>query len=184
LWKAVQIAKDTNITTIPKCIFLDGIAIDNSRLPDKFASYFDSKIVTLLSEVSKDDSVFNGEKKVNATSTFFMYKASVKECILSLKLKNSEGFDRIPVRILCDGVDFLLDSLTCLFKLIYDEKKVSDQWLVVKTIPIFKNKGQTKDFENYRPIANLCAASKIFEKLILNHILSIQDYKGVDLTGD
>jgi predicted house-cleaning noncanonical NTP pyrophosphatase (MazG superfamily) len=45
-------------------------------------------------------------------------------------------------------------------------------------------KGQKNDIENYRPIANLCATSKIFEKLVLKRILEIQDNEGTDLTGD
>jgi hypothetical protein len=128
--------------------------------------------------------VYNGDKKVNAINSFFMDRASVRECITSLKTKNSEGFDQIPQRVLVDGVDYLLDPLTCLFKLIYEEIRVPDQWLVAKTIPIFKNKGKTKDIENYRPIVNLCATSKIFEKLVLKPILKIQDNEGTDLTGD
>ena len=39
-----------------------------------------------------------------------------------------------------------------------------------KTIPMHK-KGPRKDIENYRPIANPCSTSKIFEKLILKRIL-------------
>jgi hypothetical protein len=60
---------------------------------------------------------------------------------------------------------------------------VPDQWLIAKTIPIFKNKGQTSDISNYRPIVNLCSTSKIFEKLILKRILEIQDNAGVDFTN-
>ena len=55
LWKAVRNAKDTNTSTLPKCMFLDGIEISNSSLPDSFASHFDSKISALLNEVSVDD---------------------------------------------------------------------------------------------------------------------------------
>jgi hypothetical protein len=54
-----------------------------------------------------------------------------------------------------------------LISLIYKERKVPEQWLVSKTIPVLKNKGQTKIIENYSQIANLCSSSKIFEKLIL-----------------
>ena len=36
--------------------------------------------------------------------------------------------------------------------------------------------------ENYRPIANLCSASKIFEKLILRRINEIQDENQEDIT--
>jgi hypothetical protein len=39
-----------------------------------------------------------------------------------------------------------------------------------------------KDCE-IQPIANLCASSKIFEKLILKRILEIQDEARIDLTG-
>ena len=44
-------------------------------------------------------------------------------------------------------------------------------------------KGNSNDIENYRPIANLCSASKVFEKLILTCILDIQEEAKIDLTG-
>jgi hypothetical protein len=80
-------------------------------------------------------------------------------------------------------VDQLLVPLNGLFELIYNERKVADQWLVSKTILILKNKGQTKDIEKYRPIANLCFISKIFENLILKRIMEIHDENGTDITG-
>jgi hypothetical protein len=54
---------------------------------------------------------------------------------------------------------------------------------VAKTIPVYKNKGNKKDVESYRPIANLCSTSKVFEKLILKHIREIQDKNECDITG-
>jgi hypothetical protein len=57
------------------------------------------------------------------------------------------------------------------------------QWLVAKTIPVYKKKGKTKDNENYRLIANLCSSSKIFEKLILKRFLEIQEKQQIDLTN-
>jgi hypothetical protein len=47
----------------------------------------------------------------------------------------------------------------------------SRKWKVVKTIPIFKNEGDVNNMVNYRPIANLCSISKLFEELILKRIL-------------
>jgi hypothetical protein len=35
--------------------------------------------------------------------------------------------------------------------------------------------GQPQNVESYHPIANLCLTSKIFENLILNQILEIQE---------
>jgi hypothetical protein len=120
--------------------------------------------------------VFSGVKN-------FMCKHHIMECLLSLKCKNSEGFDRIPQRILKDGAKILINPLTAIFNKIYMQKSIPGQWRVAKTIPVFKNKGDKKDIESYRPIANLCSSSKIFEKLILKCILEIEVLNKVDHTG-
>ena len=52
----------------------------------------------------------------------------------------------------------------------------------------FKNnsnsqKGPKQNIENYRPIANLCSATKIFEKLILLRLQKLETLNNTDLTG-
>ena len=64
----------------------------------------------------------------------------------------------------------------------YHTGLIPDQWKVSKIIPIFK-KGDKNKIENYRPIANLCSASKIFEKLILEQIYYLETTNKLDLTG-
>ena len=46
-----------------------------------------------------------------------------------------------------------------------------------RSIPIPNN------YFEYRPISNLCSASKIFERMMLNRLTDIEDENGVDLTG-
>ena len=53
---------------------------------------------------------------------------------------------------------------------------------MAKVIPVFK-KGAKKHIENYRPIANLCSTSKIFEKLILKQIKYLETLNKLDFTG-
>ncbi len=43
--------------------------------------------------------------------------------------------------------------------------------------------GPRTNKENYRPFANLCSTSKIFEKVILARIIQIEKDNNVDLTG-
>ena len=81
-----------------------------------------------------------------------------------------------------DGLEHLLDPLTKLFKLIYNSKQIPQQWSVSKITPIHK-KGPKQNIENYRPIANLCSTSKIFERLILNRILDLEFQNKTDITG-
>ena len=52
----------------------------------------------------------------------------VEECLLSLKPKNSEGFDRISVRILCVAHELLKDPFTALFQKNYEQKTIPEQW--------------------------------------------------------
>jgi hypothetical protein len=51
-------------------------------------------------------------------------------------------------------------------------------------VPVYKNKGNIQQIENYRPYANLCSTSKIFENIIQKRILEIQETNECDLTGE
>ena len=53
----------------------------------------------------------------------------------TLKIKNCEGIDRIPLRILNEGAEILTKPLSKLFELIYEQKQVPAQWKIVKIIP-------------------------------------------------
>ena len=158
LWKAVKAAKDINVNSLPKRMFENNYEIEEDSLQQRFASFFDQKIKKILDDVKISPMVYNGINKITNGNRFFMQLESVKSSMLSLKPKNSEGFDRIPQRILKDGADVLSIPMFRLMDLIYHEKRVPDQWLVAKTIPVFKNKGNKKDIENYRSIDNLCSS--------------------------
>ena len=71
-----------------------------------------------------------------------------------------------------DSCESLNESLFKLFELIYRDGIVPGQWLISKIIPVHK-KWDKSMIENYRPVANLCCVSKLFEKMILkiNHSL-------------
>ena len=73
---------------------------------------------------------------------------NVDRAIKSVKIKNCEGYDRIPQRILCEGIEYLIQPIHRLFSLIYEQKKIPEQWLISKIIPIFK-KGSKNNVENY-----------------------------------
>jgi hypothetical protein len=78
--------------------------------------------------VRVEDGVCNGTRKIESEDKMFMNRAGVFECMKSLKCKNSEGYDRIPERILVDGIDCLVKPFTGLFELVYKEMKVPVQW--------------------------------------------------------
>lgn len=180
LWTAVNIAKDINTHSIPSNMTLAGSEIQTKDQPEAFANFFLNKI--LSNNIVVEDSVYNGKRKILSPELMFMTPENIKECIKTIKVKNCEGHDRIPQRIIVDGVDYLTAPLTRLFSLIYSQNKIPQQWLMAKVNPVFK-KGNKNNIENYRPISNLCSISKVFEKVILKRIMQIQTENKVDLTG-
>ena len=98
-----------------------------------------------------------------------MKTSDIECCVNDLSNKKCEGYDRIPVCALFDARNILLTPFSLLFEKIYDKGIIPEQWKISKIIPIFK-KGNRTEIENYRHIANLCSASKIFERLILLRI--------------
>ena len=67
-----------------------------------------------------------------------MTDADILECLKEIKIKYCEGFDRIPQRILVDGANILICPLKELFRRIYFQNAIPEQWLISKIIPIHK----------------------------------------------
>ena len=117
-----------------------------------------------------------------ASNLDFMTKTDIIACIKMLKIKNCEGYDRIPQRVLIDGIDLLIDWLTKLFSMVYRDCTIPGQWLVAKITPILKM-GSVHSIENYRPVAALCSWSNIFERIILKRIAALELLNDVELVG-
>ena len=182
LWKAVKIAKNEPCNNLPAILTLNNIPVNDTDLPNAFSDYFHNKINTMRQNLAICPNVYNGKCKLIVDSKFFMSESDVDLAMSTLKSKNCEGFDRIPVKILYDARVILKKTLAALFEKIYHENTIPEQWKIAKITPIFK-KGSKNKIENYRPIANLCSASKVFEKLILNQIGYLEKTNKLDLTG-
>ena len=87
-----------------------------------------------------------------------------------------------PQRIIVDGISIFIKPLTILFNSIYTSSEIPEQWRTAKIVPVYK-KGDSKDISNYRPVASLCAGSKIFERLILQRIKNLEKENEVDITN-
>jgi hypothetical protein len=183
LWDAVKIAKDIEPTPIPTTVTKEGLNCSGKDVPAAFADFFKSKVANLEENLTTHNDVYNGRKFINSEEINFMTEDKVAECLNELKIKNCEGYDRIPMRILKDGASILRSPLSTLFGLIYKEKEIPEQWKVAKVIPLHK-KGSKQDVANYRPISNLCSVSKVFEKLIQKRLEQIGEENNVDITGE
>ena len=182
IWKAVKIAKNLNMESLPKNLTLGGMPIAVGDIAGSFATHFNEKVKSNVEKTKVCPNVYNGKCKLMVQSRDFMKPKDVSECMNILVNKRCEGYDRIPLSCIVDAKNVLLKPMSLLFEKIYFTQKIPEQWKVSKIIPVFK-KGNVHQIENYRPIANLCSASKIFERLILKQINYLESKNQLDLTG-
>ena len=58
LWDSVRIAKDLSIESIPIIMFRDNIEVENCKLADSFACFFDYKVKRILESSVVCNNVF------------------------------------------------------------------------------------------------------------------------------
>ena len=88
----------------------NGIQVNSNDLSDAFAGFFDTKVVGIVDSTRVDPGVYNGRQRIFADDWMFMTAERILDSIKDLKIKNTEGYDRIPQRVIIDGG---MISLSC-----------------------------------------------------------------------
>ena len=114
IWRAVNVAKNQNHDSIPTNLTLNGLPVLPSAAADAFAKFFKEKITSHVNNTVVSQTVYNGKNKLIVQNRNFMTKNDVGECIRSLQSKSCEGFDRIPVCVIADAHEILLDPMSYL----------------------------------------------------------------------
>ena len=119
-----------------------------------------------------DEPVLMNEE-INAPIT----ENEINEAAKSLKNNKSPGIDEILNEHIKTSVPHLLPTYHKLFNIIFDKGIIPDSWLIGNILPIYKNKGDIHNPENYRPITLLsCLGNKRLNKFAEeNNILT--DYQ-------
>ena len=90
----------------------------------------------------------------------------VMKAIKNLKNNKSCGLDNIINEYIKSSTELLLPIYVRLFNKILNSGIIPDPWLTGKIVPIYKNKGDSKNPENYRPITILSCLGKLFTAII------------------
>ena len=113
----------------------------------------------------------NANNHLNAPFT----SVEIDKCIKLLKNNKSPGIDKVlNENIKCTKTQ-MLPIYVKLFNIILETVYIPSNWSEGMIIRIFKNKGDSKDPEKYRPIIRLSCVGKLFIS-ILNERLK-QTYK-------
>ena len=100
----------------------------------------------------------------------------IDQCIKRLKNNKTPGGDEILNEYLKLTRHFMPSVYESLFNLILKTGHVPEQWLIGKIIPIFKNKGDPKDPNNYRPITILRCLGKLFTAVLNDRLCNFLEY--------
>jgi exonuclease III len=183
LWEAYKLARDEPITRMPEYIEEEEKSL---KTPEEkaagFARYFMKKVDVITRNSTIMNDIYNGERLDKTPDENFFTMENVKKAISELKPKTCFGFDRIPLKVIKHGGEILLKPIHKILNMIYEQNVIPEQWKTSRIIPLHK-KGSRRKIENYRPISNQCSLTKIFEKLMLQRILKVEDDAKSDFFG-
>ena len=96
----------------------------------------------------------------------------------SLDISKATGPDGISNRLLKEASVPIAEPLSHLLNFSLSLGTFPDDWKLTNVIPIFK-KGDSMLCTNYCPISLLCCVSKVFEKIIFDHIYAYLKCHGI-----
>ena len=180
-WKIMRevIGKHSN-ADLNKCVFnVNGSETNNSQIiTNEFNDYFVNIGPVLANHF--DDSL-NPLQYVNSVVNSIyipiISEAEVTETMFSLK-NSSAGWDEIPAHIIKQNISILVKPITHLINCSIQNGMFPDELKLAKVIPIFKA-GDKKNISNYRPISVLSVFSKVFERIMYEHLIDFIDQNDI-----
>ena len=97
------------------------------------------------------------------------------KAVMLLKNNKSPGIDEIRNEHIKTTLPQLLPTYHKLFNIIFDKGIIPESWLIGNILPIYKNKGEVQNPENYRPITLLSCLGKLFTTIINNRLNKVAE---------
>ena len=99
----------------------------------------------------------------------------IENVVRNLPNNKAVGTDCIRNEYLKSTLHLLLPSYVKIFNIIFDTGIFPESWTLGVIQPVYKNKGDSKDPSNYRPISLLSCFSKVFTSILNNRLNSFAD---------
>ena len=140
------------------------------EIADELGQFFESTFVT--ETMYDENDIFTTYQNTDKITDVDFDYADVQKRLSDLNIWKSYGPDQIHPKILkcLSDIPPFVSMIVQFFKKCYDSCEIPSVWKKAEIIALHK-KGDKCAAENYRPISLTCVLSKIFEKILRNHIL-------------
>ena len=161
------IHKQNNRPTIPDTFIINGKSNSNIReIAEEFNNFFVNIGKQTAKNLPQPTNSFSDYLNGNYAANVFMFptcEAEILHTTTNLKASTSEGYENVSTKLIKQTVKEVATPLAHIVNLSLSHCIFPNDMKLAKIVPIFKN-GNTKLFNNYRPISILPAFSKILEK--------------------
>jgi hypothetical protein len=142
-----------------------GVTSDLGEITRSFNEFFQTVPIEVQSNLGPSQNNYINLVKHNNESIFLTPSGPDEIAKIILKLKNKNGLNEIPIRILKHIKNDISKILSVLFNLILESAVYPGCLKLARVVPIYKT-GDSKQMTNYRPVSVLSVVNKIFEKLL------------------
>jgi len=108
----------------------------------------------------------SSERRLDPRVCGHISKDEIKEALKKMTNGKTEGPNQIPVEVWKYLDEEGLEWLTELFNIIFRTAKMPKEWRSSTVIPLYKNKGDIQDYNNFRGIKLLSHSMKLWERVI------------------
>lgn len=136
---------------------------DTRQTANLFADYFES--------VYSSSSPTNFQCNNNCLHYMQINEDDITKIINSLDCNKVNSPDGLPIIFYKNTLSKIIKPLKLLFELSIIKMQYPTVWKISHVAPIFKA-GDKANIKNYRPISNLSAITKVFDRILHNYILS------------
>ena len=153
------------------------IVSDPAAILEKFNSHFSNIGQSLATSITNDSHIndFHSYLKSPCSSSIYLYPTSPQEItklIYNLDSNKASGYDDISPFILKTAVHIISLPLSIILNLCISNGVFPNNLKVAKVIPVYES-GYLNETGNYRSISLLSSVAKIFERVILNRMVSL-----------
>ena len=159
---------------LPQYFIVDReVLTDKHVIANRLNTFFTNIGPKLASQIVTDGNSSYEDFLINPTLHEFNLNQIGEEDVVNvidkLPSKTSSGLDGISTNLLKDITYIISKPLTLIINQCLETGIFPSKLKVAKVIPILK-RGDETIFDNFRPISILPAISKVFERIIFNHI--------------